>query len=110
MKQSSAKLLVFSAGGIPFYEIFRFPFTRSDWILPVWKGTEWKLGPFIKTREHGRFFSIKVYRDRLILSIDNNASREDRIITALETVSFTMIGAELARPDRHSIHVDPIEK
>lgn len=85
MKQSSAKLLVFSAGGIPFYEIFRFPFTRSDWILPVWKGTEWKLGPFIKTREHGRFFSIKVYRDRLILSIDNNASREDRIITALET-------------------------
>lgn len=46
----------------------------------------------------------------MILSIDNNASREDRIITALETVSFTMIGAELARPDRHSIHVDPIEK
>ena len=106
LKQSSAKLLVFSAGEYPFYEIFRFPFTRPDWILPVWKGTEWKLGPFIKTREHGRFFSIKVYRDRSILSIDNNASRGDRIITAPETLSFTMVGVI----GHHSIHVDPIEK
>ena len=107
LKQSSAKLLVFSAGEYPFYEIFRFPFTRPDWILPVWKGTEWKLGPFIKTREHGRFFSIKVYRDRSILSIDNNASRGDRIITAPETLSFTMVGVTASH---HSIHVDPIEK
>lgn len=97
----------FPPGEYPFYEIFRFPFTRPDWILFAgWKGTEWKLGPFIKTREHGRFFSIKVYRDRSILSIDNNASRGDRIITAPETLSFTMVGVI----GHHSIHVDPIEK
>lgn len=63
----------------------------------------------LKRANTGDSFPLR-FRDRLILSIDNNASREDRIITALETVSFTMIGAELARPDRHSIHVDPIEK